>query len=234
MNEVAQLIALGNLTISSSWLGPSWLSYSVDSARTWQVFNIVPSVDTPPKSPSGLHTPKSPYVLFVPFVIVHLGKLSSLSPQPPFVHHEKWNISCHISKEGCHSDQLLQSSNVSSWALKALQKNTCDLAATGISLQWAQGSSGCVKHRILAPDSWDAYKRNGFSEPRLTSFHTQKTISFFLAGGIFHWCSPFISFFKQWYRWDRISTLYQGEALFPKGSSQVIIFPTEFFLKKYK
>ena len=29
------------------------------------------------------------------------------------------------------------------------------------------GSSGCEKHRILAPDSWDAYQRNNFSEPRL-------------------------------------------------------------------
>ena len=30
-----------------------------------------------------------------------------------------------------------------------------------------QGSSGCEKHRILAPDSWDAYQRNNFSELRL-------------------------------------------------------------------
>lgn len=107
------------------------LSYSVDSARTCQVYNIVPSVDIPPKSPSGLHTPKSPDVLFVPFVIVHLGKLSGLSPQPPFVHHEKWSISCHISKQGCHSLQLLQpSNNCESWALKALRKeNAYEVAA---------------------------------------------------------------------------------------------------------
>ena len=35
------------------------------------------------------------------------------------------------------------------------------------SLRWAQRKSGCEKHRILAPDSWDAYERNDFSDPRL-------------------------------------------------------------------
>ena len=30
-----------------------------------------------------------------------------------------------------------------------------------------QGSSGCEKHNILAPDRWTTFERNDFSEPRL-------------------------------------------------------------------
>ena len=36
------------------------------------------------------------------------------------------------------------------------------------SLRWALRNSGCEKCRILTPDSWDAYERNDFSEPRLS------------------------------------------------------------------
>ena len=35
---------------------------------------------------------------------------------------EKWNISCHISKQGCRSHQWLQTSDVNWWALRTLQK----------------------------------------------------------------------------------------------------------------
>ena len=35
------------------------------------------------------------------------------------------------------------------------------------SLQWALRNSGCEKHRILAPDSWDVFESNDCSEPRL-------------------------------------------------------------------
>ena len=35
---------------------------------------------------------------------------------------EKWSISCHISKQGCHSLQWLQPYNVSWWALSVLRK----------------------------------------------------------------------------------------------------------------
>ena len=44
---------------------------------------------------------------------------------------EKWNISCLISRQGCHSHQGLQPSFVSWWALRSLRKrkNICDLAA---------------------------------------------------------------------------------------------------------
>lgn len=40
----------------------------------------------------------------------------------------------------------------------------------------------------------------------------------------FLWCRTFISFFKQWCRWDRISTLHHIDTLFPKASFHVIIF----------
>ena len=49
---------------------------------------------------------------------------------------EKWNISCHISKQRCHSHQQLQPSNVSWWVLRKhrKEKNT-HLAAIRIRLQ---------------------------------------------------------------------------------------------------
>ena len=50
------------------------------------------------------------------------------------------------------------------------EKNTCD--PTGIRLQplhmvSPQGAQDVKKHRIAAQDSWDAYERNDFTEPRL-------------------------------------------------------------------
>ena len=62
--------------------------------------------------------------------------------------------------------------NVNSWTLSVLrkEKNICMIwQPSGYSqaLQWPLRNSGCEKCRILAQDSWDAYKRNDFSEPRL-------------------------------------------------------------------
>ena len=44
---------------------------------------------------------------------------------------EKWNTSCYVNKEGCHSHQWLQFSNVSWWAIRTprKEKNTCHLVA---------------------------------------------------------------------------------------------------------
>ena len=77
-----------------------------------------------------------------------------------------------ISKQGCHSHQGFQQSNVSWWALRALrmEKNTCDPAAiktAGNPCPEPQGSSGCEKTWILTPESWDAYERDTFREPSL-------------------------------------------------------------------
>ena len=42
---------------------------------------------------------------------------------------EKWNISCHISKQRCHSHQQLQPSSVSRWTLREHRKETNSLTA---------------------------------------------------------------------------------------------------------
>ena len=78
---------------------------------------------------------------------------------------EKWNISCRISKQGCHS-QRLQPSYLSWWPLRELrqEKNTCCLApsvstaATSYSEPWRKEAQDVKtqdidprKHRILTP-----------------------------------------------------------------------------------
>ena len=84
---------------------------------------------------------------------------------------EKCSISYHISKQERHSHQPLQPSNMSSYALKALEGEeylrfgSHQVVAT--SYGELKGAQDMKKHRILAPDSWGACERNGFSEPRL-------------------------------------------------------------------
>ena len=61
---------------------------------------------------------------------------------------------------------------VNSWALRALkmeEKIWLIWQPWGCthSLLWALRNSGCEKPKILAPDSWDAYESNNFSELRL-------------------------------------------------------------------
>ena len=48
-------------------------------------------------------------------------------------------------------------------------KNTCCLAAARLQPlpRWAPRKLRVWTHRILAPDSWDVYQRNDFSESRL-------------------------------------------------------------------
>ena len=45
---------------------------------------------------------------------------------------EKWNISCHINKQGCHNHQQFQPFSVNYWVLRAFrnEKNTCYLCAS--------------------------------------------------------------------------------------------------------
>ena len=83
------------------------------------------------------------------------------------------NISCHISKQGCHSHQWLLPSNVSWWALRELrkEKNTCHLAVIRpqplLMMSPEERKLRKWKHRKPAPYSQGAYQRNDFSEPRL-------------------------------------------------------------------
>ena len=62
--------------------------------------------------------------------------------------------------------------SVNSLALRAPGKeNTCGIwqpLGCSHSLQGALRNSGREKRRILTSDSWDAYERNDFSEPRLS------------------------------------------------------------------
>ena len=79
--------------------------------------------------------------------------------------------------------------NVNSWTLSVLrkEKNTCMIwQPTGYShaLQWPLRNSGCEKCRILAPDNWDAYKRNDFSEPRLLHLPIYRKVLNFLTWDI--------------------------------------------------
>ena len=69
-----------------------------------------------------------------------------------FVAPVKWSISCHINKQGCHSNQRFQM-----WISEpeGIQEKQCLLS--GSHSPWL----------ALAPDSWDAYKRNDFSKTRL-------------------------------------------------------------------
>ena len=62
--------------------------------------------------------------------------------------------------------------NVNFWALRAPRKDKkiCVIwlpLGCSHSLRWAPSNSGCEKHRTLAPDGWDSYERNDFTEPRL-------------------------------------------------------------------
>ena len=76
---------------------------------------------------------------------------------------EKWSISYHVNKQGCHSHQWSQPARAN-----RKENNTCNLVLQTIP-------SGCShslwwrlrKNRILAPDSWDAYERKDFSETRV-------------------------------------------------------------------
>ena len=79
-------------------------------------------------------------------------------------------------KKGHHSHQRLQSPQmVSWWALSKLMKERVSPSSsdqttlTPHSEPW--GNSGC-ENRIRAPDSWDTFQRNDFSEPRLLHLPT--------------------------------------------------------------
>ena len=92
-------------------------------------------------------------------------------PKNPIIWRWEMEYFFHISKQGYHCHQWFWPSRCESLSPKVTQegrKYLGDLAATRHSLPWALRNSGCEKHRILDPDSWDAYERNDFNEPRLS------------------------------------------------------------------
>ena len=84
---------------------------------------------------------------------------------------QKWNISCHINKQGCHSHQQLQTPRMGSWwAPREPRKKIPAIQQPSVcshSLLGALRKLRMWKHRMLAPDRWGVYQRNDFSEPRL-------------------------------------------------------------------
>ena len=73
--------------------------------------------------------------------------------------------------KGCHSHQRLQPQpKVTWWAPRELrkEKNTCHLAAIRLQPRprLSPEETPMWKHWILALESWGAYQRNDFSEPR--------------------------------------------------------------------
>ena len=81
------------------------------------------------------------------------------------------NISCHISKQGCHSHQWLQPSNMSWWAWGNSERKR--VSAIEQPSDWSHSPMVSLrklrmwKYRILSPDRWGTYQRNNFRQPRL-------------------------------------------------------------------
>ena len=88
----------------------------------------------------------------------------------------KWSMSCRISKQECHNHQQLGASKCESLSLggttKEAPKEEQCLWSSSYQLPQLptvsseQRTKDVIKSRswILAPDSWDAYKKNEFSE----------------------------------------------------------------------
>ena len=85
---------------------------------------------------------------------------------------QKRNIFRHVRKQGFHHQ--LQPSNLTPWAPKEHKTNTSDLAAIKPqplpTVSPEERKLWTETQRILAPDSWDAYERNDFSESGLLHF----------------------------------------------------------------
>ena len=94
---------------------------------------------------------------------------------------EKWNISCHISKQRMSQPPQM----VSWWALRKLRL-------------W--------KHKVLAPDSWGAYQRNDFTEPRLLHLPIYFCITWLLP------LPPWNSSLRA--TWDAVSLAWSPETSF--------------------
>ena len=81
---------------------------------------------------------------------------------------QKWSISRHINKQRCHksSEDSSPPGQPGRRTIPAIQQPS----GSSHSLQWALKKN----HRILSPDSWDAYERNGFSEPSFLHLSTRE------------------------------------------------------------
>ena len=110
--------------------------------------------------------------------------------------------------KGCHSHQWLQPSKVNIWALRKLraENNICQLASSRLQPFPKEGAlrkHRMWKHRILIPDSWGAYQRNDFSEPRLLHLPIVRKVltsliwSIWFSLTVIFWCSNYLEIFLQ-------------------------------------
>lgn len=76
---------------------------------------------------------------------------------------EKWNISCHISKQGRHSHQW---SWPSTWTGKPWETQGWKEYPTSSShsLWWSLKKLKMWKYELLAPGSWGTFQKNHFNE----------------------------------------------------------------------
>ena len=99
---------------------------------------------------------------------------------------EKWNISCHISKQRMSSVFAALQHELVNPKETQERKNTCRVAAIRlkplpiVSLEESQD----VTRQGLAPDTWGAYQENDFSEPRLLHHPTYRKALNSLTWGI--------------------------------------------------
>ena len=99
---------------------------------------------------------------------------------------EKWNISCHISKQRMSSVLAALQHELVNPKETQERKNTCHVAAIRLkplpimSLEETQD----VTRQGLAPDTWGAYQENDFSQPRLLHHPTYRKALNSLTWGI--------------------------------------------------
>ena len=99
--------------------------------------------------------------------------------------HCKWKMLPAISvNKGCCSHQAITIQPPGRWALRELRMETGCPPSSHQPLQHSR-TQRCTlrrlrmrKYRILAPDSWGAYQRNDFSEPRLLHLPIQNRAKF--------------------------------------------------------
>ena len=106
---------------------------------------------------------------------------------------EKWSISYHINKQESHSHQPFWcficeflSQEDAQEGKQCLLSGSQKASATPYSEHWGAGRWGmggrggwrgkCEKHGILAPNSWNAYERLGFSESGLLHLPTYRKV----------------------------------------------------------
>ena len=100
---------------------------------------------------------------------------------------EKWNIASHISKQRMsHSSVVAATSYGELVSPEGTQDGNKEylLSDCSHSWWWALWKLGLWKHRILATDSWGAYQRDDFSEPRLLHLHIHRKVLNFLTWDI--------------------------------------------------